>query len=135
MIILLPIVTFSLDYVLIFRVCFFTKVVQDQIKNLDHKDFSLRKETMYPKRDYFSFISIETTHNIDRSPEIRITRLSTVLQVCWSFIVFWMIVGEPNDDKPWNKIWSTCQQSCIAVLSLWIWTMQVLFVVWNLPPQ
>ena len=25
--------------------------------------FSLRKETMYPKKDYFSFISIETTHN------------------------------------------------------------------------
>ena len=34
----------------------------DRIENLDHKDFSLRKETMYPKKDYFSFISIETTH-------------------------------------------------------------------------
>ena len=54
---------------------------------------------MHPKRDYFSFISIETTHNIDGSPEIRITRLLTVLQVCLSFIVFWMVVGEPNDDK------------------------------------
>ena len=32
-------------------VCFFTKI-QDQIKNPDHQDFSLRKETMYPKRDY-----------------------------------------------------------------------------------
>ena len=30
---------------------FFTKI-QDQIKNPDHQDFSLRKETMYPKRDY-----------------------------------------------------------------------------------
>ena len=47
---------------------FFTKI-QDQIKNPDHKDFSLKKETMYPKRDYFSFISIETTHNIDGIPE------------------------------------------------------------------
>ena len=32
-------------------VCFFTKI-QDQIKNPDLQDFSLRKETMYPKRDY-----------------------------------------------------------------------------------
>ena len=32
-------------------VLFFTKI-QDQIKNPDHQDFSLRKETMYPKRDY-----------------------------------------------------------------------------------
>ena len=47
---------------------FFTKI-QDQIKNPDHKDFSLRKETMYPKSDYFSFISIETTQNIDCTPE------------------------------------------------------------------
>ena len=30
---------------------FFTKI-QDQIKNPDHQDFSLTKETMYPKRDY-----------------------------------------------------------------------------------
>ena len=47
---------------------FFTKI-QDQIKTPDHQDFSLRKETVYPKRDYFSFISIETTHNIDGIPE------------------------------------------------------------------
>ena len=31
-----------------------------QIKNPDHWDFSLRKETMYPKRDHFSFTSIST---------------------------------------------------------------------------
>ena len=30
---------------------FFTKI-QDQIKNQDHQDFALRKETMNPKRDY-----------------------------------------------------------------------------------
>ena len=47
-----------------FRVFIFTKI-RDRIKNPDHHDFSLRKETMYPKKDYFSFIFIETTHNID----------------------------------------------------------------------
>ena len=47
-----------------FRARFVTKI-RDQIKNSDHKDFSLRNETMYPKTDYFSLISIETTHNID----------------------------------------------------------------------
>ena len=30
---------------------FFTKI-QDQIKNPDHQDFPLRKETMYSKREY-----------------------------------------------------------------------------------
>ena len=35
------------------------------IETPDHQNFLLRKEMMYPKKDCFSFISIETTHNID----------------------------------------------------------------------
>ena len=54
------------------RVRFFTKIL-DQITNLDHYDFSLREETMYPKKGlflaYVSLISIETTNNIHSSPE------------------------------------------------------------------
>ena len=34
------------------------KMTQDQIKNPDLWDFSLRKEVMYLKKDYSSFISI-----------------------------------------------------------------------------
>ena len=41
---------------------FFTKI-QDQIKNPDNKDFSVRKETMYPKN-----FDLGTTHNIDGIP-------------------------------------------------------------------
>ena len=33
------------------------------MKNLDHKDFSLKKEAMI--QDYFSFTSIEPTHNTE----------------------------------------------------------------------
>ena len=47
-----------------FRARFVTKI-RDQIKNSDHKDFSLINETMHPKTDNFSLISIEPTHNID----------------------------------------------------------------------
>ena len=56
---------------------FLTKI-QDWIKNPDHYDFSSRKETMYPRKDYFSFISIETTHDIF----VIITLLLTMSQVC-----------------------------------------------------
>ena len=34
------------------RVRFFTEI-RDRIKNLDHKDFSLTKEAMFPQKDYF----------------------------------------------------------------------------------
>ena len=46
---------------------FFTKI-QDPIKNPDRQDFSLREETFYPKKYYYSFISKERTHNIDGIP-------------------------------------------------------------------
>ena len=47
---------------------FFTKI-QDQIKNPDNKDFSVRKETMYPK----NFDKDDPQYR--RYPEERITRL------------------------------------------------------------
>ena len=63
---------------------FFTKI-QDQIKNPDNKDFSVRKETMYPK----NFDKDDPQYR--RYPEERIARLLTVSQVCWSFVVFWRV--------------------------------------------
>ena len=46
---------------------FFTKI-QDQIKKSpDYYYFSLQKDKIV--KDYISFISIETTHNIDGVPE------------------------------------------------------------------
>ena len=46
------------------KVHFLTKI-WDWIENPDHQNVLLRKETMYSKKEYFSFISIETTHNIN----------------------------------------------------------------------
>ena len=37
------------------------------IETPDHQNFLLRKEMMYPKKDCFSFISIEMTHNIENN--------------------------------------------------------------------
>ena len=53
-----------LPSILTLRVCFLTKI-WDRIKNQDHHNFLLRKETLYSKNEYFSFISIETTHSLD----------------------------------------------------------------------
>ena len=40
-------------------------VVPKGTTNQDHHNFLLRKETLYSKNEYFSFISIETTHSLD----------------------------------------------------------------------
>ena len=103
---------FGIDFavVLILRVRFFTKI-QDQIKKIwISRILSLRKETMYPKRDYYSFISVETTHNTDSIPE----KEYHGCWQCWkftTFIVFWtvslralLLIDGPNEDESWNKI-------------------------------
>ena len=73
------------------RVHFFTKI-QDQTKNLDHEDFSLRKEQWSKFKKGLFFIHF---HRNDPQywgyPGERITRLLTMLKVCWSFTVFWAI--------------------------------------------
>ena len=62
------------------------------------------------KKGLFSFICIETTHNIDGFLA-RITRLLIMLQNCWSFFVFWMLSSRiqlfdgPSEDESWNKIY------------------------------
>ena len=45
----------------------FFNTIRDKIKikNRIIRIYHLRKETMYLKKDCFSLISIETTHNID----------------------------------------------------------------------
>ena len=75
-----------------FRARFVTKI-RDQIKNSDHKDFSLRNETMYPKTDYFSLISIETTHNID-GIRIAATAQGVGLGGALAPLLFWMLMLE-----------------------------------------
>ena len=62
---------------------FFSKI-QDQIKIPDHQDFSLRKETMYPKRDYCKvFEGVFMMRKKKRKEtEEKITELFSVIQVC-----------------------------------------------------
>ena len=64
--------------------------IRDQIKKSGSLGFLLRKETMYPNKEYFSFISIETSHNIDGILPEKEWHGST-FQVCWSFIVSWTV--------------------------------------------
>ena len=63
-------------------VCFFTKI-QDQIKNPDHQDFALRKETMNPKRDYCKvFGGVFVKRKKRKETEEKITEVFSVIQVC-----------------------------------------------------
>ena len=49
---------------------FFTKIQDQILKNLHYYYFSLlKRKDVSKKKDYISFISIETTHNIDGIPE------------------------------------------------------------------
>ena len=65
------------------EVHFFPKI-QDQIKIPHHQDFSLRKETMYPKRDYckvFEGVFVKRKKK-GKETEEKITKVFSVIQVC-----------------------------------------------------
>ena len=129
---------FGIDFavVLILRVRFFTK-------RLDQKSGSIgfcrweKKQCI--QSDYYSFISVETTHNVDDIPE----KEYHGCWQCWkftTFIVFWTVIGHcfiegPNEDESWkkdmhwkSKVLQDNPRSCVALLSFWTRTMQVLFV-------
>ena len=110
------------------RLRFFTKI-QDQIKNPDHQDFSLGKETMYPQKDYFFTHLHRKDPQYRRYPGERITRLLTMLKVadlslCSDDQVKDTVLNGPNEDESCNKICTgkvnphkKRGRSCVAVQS------------------
>ena len=85
---------------------------------------------MYPKKDYFLFVFVETTHNIDGPPGERITATNNVAILLGFYCILnissriLLATDGPNEDESCNKIcirkvkpYKTCGRSCVAVLS------------------
>ena len=116
-----------------FVVRFFTKI-QDQIKNPDNSDFSLRKETMYrPVAMFFFYGEVRSDEETNQMrPKGRVSRWGGTL-VVWDWIAYKFAVGVLTSNAlTWVNYWGpgVCFPGKVLNLSPLKWLEMHLKLTW-----